>query len=173
MTKQRGLTTPVPAFRAAIAFAALGTLLAGAGCGRRADRDDGTETKSGALTAAQIRILGFETPTADWTAPSGVLGQSTTRSQGSFSASVRNNGWTEVTSKPISSLGPVGAMISYDIRLPQTASWGEARMIVRLPSKGIFWQDLGIVPLTGMPAGVFHKATFAIPPALQTAMSSA
>ena len=56
-----------------------------------------------------------------------MLGQSTTRSQGSFSASVGNNGWTEVVSKPVSSLGPVGPMINYDIRLPQTVTWGETR----------------------------------------------
>ena len=172
MTKQRGSTASGAALRAVATFGALATLFAGAGCGRGADRGDATETKSAALTAAQIRILGFETPTADWTSPTGVLGQSTTRSQGSFSVSVRNNGWTEVVSRQLSSLGPVGPMVNYDLRLPQTVTWGETRMIVRIPSKSVSWQELGSTPLTGMPAGAFQKITYAIPPALMAAMSS-
>jgi hypothetical protein len=174
MRRYAGLAGSGSKSRALLAPLALyGLLLAGAGCNLAGEtgRNDDTLTKSGALTAAQQRILGFETPTADWSSPTGVLAQSTTHSQGSYSVSVKNNGWTEVISHALSSLGPVGPMISYDIRLPQTVTWGETRMIVKLPSKGFFYQELGIVPLIGMPAGSFQKIEFAIPPALATAMS--
>ena len=137
MTKQTRLMRSGSALRAVVTFGALGTLLAGAGCGRGTDRGDETERRAARSPPRSYGSSGFETPTADWTSPTGVLGQSTTRSQGSFSVSVRNNGWTEVVSRPLSSLGPVGPMINYDIRLPQTVTWGETRMIVRLPSKSV------------------------------------
>jgi len=125
-----------------------------------------------ALTAAQQQILGFESPATDWSSPTGTLGRSSTHSQGSFSTSVLNNGWTEIISKPIASLGPVSDMLTYDLRLPQAMPWGETRVIIRIPSQSIFWQDLGSVPLVSTPAGVFERITFALPPALVTALSA-
>ncbi len=83
-----------------------------------------------------------------------------------------NNGWTEIVSKPIASLGPVSNMLTYDLRLPQAMPWGETRVIIRIPSQSIFWQDLGSVPLVSTPVGAFERITFALPPALVTALGA-
>ena len=109
MEKQTRLVAAGWALRTIVTFSTLGTLFTGAGCrfgGSVPGSTDGTTSKTSALTADQIRILGFEATTTDWSSPTGVLASSTTRSQGSFSASVRNNGWTEVISRSISSRRP-------------------------------------------------------------------
>jgi hypothetical protein len=121
-----------------------------------------------ALSAVQQRVLGFEAPTTDWSG--GAISSSSTVSQGAAALAVSPNGWTELTSIPLSSLGGVKSAFSYDIRLPQTVNWGETRVILRIPSKGLFWQELGSRSLVGMPAGSYQRVTFSLPPSLETAL---
>ncbi len=107
-------------------------------------------------------LLGFESPVADWSSPTGTLSQSSTHSQGSASLAVRNSGWTEISSVALSSLGTVGGILNYDIRVPASVSWGETRAQINIPSKGISWQDIGSVSLVGMAAGSFKTASVQI-----------
>lgn len=125
-----------------------------------------------ALTAVQERVLGFETPTADWQTNAGTRGASTTRSQGAQSLSIVPNGWTELTSIPLSSLGNVNSTFRYDIRTPSVPIWGETRAILVLPSRGITWADLGTRSLTTMPAGSFQTVTFNLPSAVEAALDA-
>jgi hypothetical protein len=125
---------------------------------------------SQALTPTQTRVLGFETPTADWTPTVGTVGQSTTHTQGSFALSIAPNGWTEIGSRLLDSLGPVKNTLSYDIRLPATVAWGETRAVIKVPSLGINWQELGTFSLVGRAANTFHKVTLPVPASLATVL---
>ncbi|HEY5955083.1 MAG TPA: hypothetical protein VIV60_00970, partial [Polyangiaceae bacterium] len=125
-----------------------------------------------ALTASQQRVLGFEAPTTDWSSPTGIISQSSTHSEGSASLGVRVSGWTEITSAQMSSLGAVGGILNYDIQVPASASWGETRALVNIPSRGINWQDLGSASLIGMAPGGFRTVSFQIPATVATALNS-
>lgn len=136
------------------------------------DESENVGQTSLALTADQARVFGFETPLADWSSAQGTLSSSGITSQGSAAVGVTSIGWTEVASRTLSSLGDVGTTISYDIRLPQATPWGETRVIIQIPSRGITWQDLGSFNLAGRAPNVFHRVTFNLPPSLITALES-
>ncbi|HVY29587.1 MAG TPA: lectin-like protein [Polyangiaceae bacterium] len=136
-------------------------------CGSQS-RDESVGAARQALTAAQQRVLGFETPLTDWSG--GAIASSAIRSEGAAALALSPKGYTELTSAKLSSLGLVKSSFSFDLRLPQTVSWGEARVILRLPSKGISWQDLGGRSLVGLPAGSYQKLTFAIPANVETTL---
>ncbi len=121
-----------------------------------------------ALTATQQRVLGFEAPTQDWSSPSGTLSQSSIVAQGSAALGVLPNGWTEINSIPLSSLGPVLSTASYAVRLPASVPWGEVRLILVSPSLGLSWQDLGSRSLVGMLAGSYQTVSFPLPAAVES-----
>lgn len=140
-------------------------------CSSAGGTDEVVVQQRAALSPGQVRVLGFESPVADWSSPTGTLSQSSTHSQGSASLAVRNSGWTEISSVPLSSLGTVGGILNYDIRIPASVSWGETRAQVNIPSKGIYWQDIGGLSLVGMAPGTFKTATFQIPTSVLTALN--
>src|SRR5262245_15188737 len=144
-------------------------------CGNEALHNDegavGTTTE--ALTQAQTRVLGFEAPTTDWRTSAGTLSSSTTRSQGSFSLGIRPNGWTEITSIPLASLGNVNNTFRYQIRTPSQPVWGETRVILIAPSRGIYWAELGSRDLRSLPVGSFQQVSFSIPAALESVLDGA
>jgi hypothetical protein len=150
--------------------ASIAAIVGAFGCGGRGSQQPGAEAVISALTAVQQRVLGFEAPTQDWSASTGTLGASTTASEGTRSLSVIPNGWTEIRSVQLASLGPVKSTLAYDVAVPQAPGWGETRMIIIIPSLGIYWQDLGSQPLTGMAPGSFHTVTFALPANVVTAL---
>ena len=127
----------------------------------------------GALTPVQARVLGFEN-VADWSvATSGTIGVSSTASQGNQSLAVTPNGWTEINSIQLSGLENVATTLSYDIRLPQAAPWGETVAILISPSQGLWWGELGRQQLPGLPVGQFATVSFPIPAAVVTALGNA
>jgi hypothetical protein len=128
------------------------------------------ESRTSALTAEGGRVLGFEAPSQDWSS-SVAIGTSNQASEGVHAASVVPNGWTEVRSVALSSLGSVKSSVSYDILVPQAPSWGETRMIVTIPSLGFYWQELGSQSLVGLPVGTFRTVTFPLPPSLGVALA--
>jgi hypothetical protein len=124
-----------------------------------------------ALTNVQQRVLGFETPASDWSS-SRAISSSSTVSQGSAALAITPNGYVELLSVPLASLGPVKSQISFDLQIPQPLSWGEARLILSLPSQGMGWQDLGSVALAGLPVGAFNKLSFTVPASAKAALES-
>src|SRR5690349_11555370 len=126
----RGIKTLWAGFLAGSLLAACGAVPEGT--------EESVGTRAEAITVAQGAVLGFEAPTTDWRTSAGTLSSSTTHSQGSFSLGIRPNGWTELTSVPLSSLGNVNNTLKFDIRMPSVPVWGEARAIIIAPSKGIY-----------------------------------
>lgn len=117
--------------------------------------------------------MGFEAPTTDWGAPNGSpITTSSDITQGSHSLAVTINGYTEVISTQIAAPGSARAQATFDIKPAQALPWGEARLVVVMPSQGHHWRDLGGVPLTGLTAGQFHTLSFAIPADVQSALES-
>jgi hypothetical protein len=147
-------------------------VLAAAGFATACSSSD--ENSNGILTSElsleQQLILGFERPTTDWSAPNGMLGQSTTRTQGSKALSVSPNGWTELTSVPLSSLGPVQTSLKVDVRKPAATGWGEVRAIVVSPSLGIAWGDLGGKAMSTLPVGQYSTLSFTLPTNIRNAL---
>ena len=150
------------------------TLGAGAGCS--SDRDHALEegahaSTSEALTDAQARVLGFETPTSDWSSPQVTLASTTTANEGAQALSLNPLGWTEINSIALSSLGAVHDVISVDVRLPVAMPWGELRIVLMAPSLGMWWHELPAASLTGLAPGAFHTLSFPVSDALQTALA--
>lgn len=124
-----------------------------------------------ALTAAQEAVLGFESPTTDWTASSGSVAASSNVTQGSQALALTAWGWTELVSTPLSTLGQTNDTLRLDVSLPQTVSWGEVRVILVAPSVGLWWSDLGGQSLTGRPAGEYSTLSFPLSSELRTALA--
>lgn len=140
-------------------------LLAATGCSEPESADQTGEEL--VVSAANARVLGFEEG-ADW---SGDAGTNQVHSQGQRSLSVDVSGWKEVTSIKLSTLGQVGGSLSLDVSLPATTTWGEARVIVKLPSHGESYRDLGGVPLAGLAGNRFHHLSLPIPADLRTKLA--
>src|SRR5688572_23896066 len=140
------------------------------GCSSSEEGAGNVATSSEALTTEQTRVLGFEAPTTDWRTSAGTLSSSTTRSQGSLSLGIRPNGWTELTSIRLSSLGNVNNTFKYDVRIPSLPVWGETRAILIVPSRDIYWAELGTKDLRTLPVGSFQTVTFSIPAALEAVL---
>lgn len=147
---------------------AAGLALALSACGASEE----LSTKEGALTLGQNRVLGFEAPTQDWSTTNGSpITSTTTKSQGSAALSVQPNGYTEVVSTTISAPGGARATATFDLRLPQTLGWGDARLVAQIPSAGQYWRDLGGTSLGGLTPGVFHTFSFPMPSDLRAALN--
>ena len=148
------------------------------GCLQGIENDDPSEmaeirvTKQ-ALTSNQSQILSFETPTDDWyAANSALLGMSGVASEGSAAISVSPNGWTMISSTPLSSLGQAGNTASLDVRLPQQVNWGEVRLVFSIPSQNIWWLDVGGQALSNLSANNYHTLSFPLDANAQSLLSS-
>lgn len=164
--------------RYALAGLSLSLLLSAvAGCGGT-ESSEGVESRVGALSTADARILGFETPTVDWTVVNGGLGTitaSTIHDQGAFSLAVNARGYVPIRSVALSTLGAtIGATVKYDIMLPTQQPnpfwFGNTQLFVNLPSQGVFNQFVGEVELTGLPLNQFVTVQMTLPTNLLTAL---
>ncbi|MBN2672337.1 MAG: serine hydrolase [Deltaproteobacteria bacterium] len=109
-------------------------------------------------------ILGFE-DFNDWF---GSNANSTVHSEGTHSLVVQVNGWTELVSANLSSIGPVGEQISLDIQMPaETPDWGEVVLMAEMPSQGLYRREIGRVGTSGRSAGIFETFTFSLPADVQ------
>jgi hypothetical protein len=124
-----------------------------------------------ALTETQARVLGFETPTADWSAASGTVASSSSATQGSSALAVAPSGWTEIDSIPLSSLSGVRSTLSLDVLVPGPVGWGEIRVIFKAPSLDMNWVELGQHQLSSLPTGAYTTVSFSIPADTVTALS--
>src|SRR5690606_11327474 len=114
-----------------------------------------------ALSSEQERVLQFESP-ADWTTSAGTLSAASVVAQGLVALDVqRPQAWTEVCSKPLSSLGTVGSSLTLALWQQATPTFGTVQLFVHIPSLG--HHDTPIQPpitLHDKAAGVFHTLTF-------------
>src|SRR5690606_12796363 len=81
------------------------------------------------------------------------------------------NNWHEIVAPNLSSVGPVGSKLGLDLRIDRMHPWGSLRAIVKLPSQGAWYNDLGEVTLTGRPANQFFRVEFDLPASLQTKLA--
>lgn len=128
-------------------------------------------TVSQNLTAAQTRVLGFETPATDWSAGNGSVSASTDVTQGAASLRIAINGYTQISSVNMPAPGSARAQATLDLKLGSQVGWGEARLVAVIPSQGKYWSDLGGVPLAGLPAGAFRNISFNVPADVQAALN--
>lgn len=146
-----------------------------AGCARQGSFSEEAapgEARQSILSSAGV--LGFETAEG-WTAGA-QLSTSPTRVEGESSLQVVGTGWSELVSVPLSSLGSVSTIASMNIRLSQPVGWGEVRLILQVPSIGIWWADLGGRSIAGISAGAWQQLDFDVSPyrgALQGAYADA
>src|SRR5690606_10952472 len=120
------------------------------------------------LSTNAARVLGFESA-ADWSVADSL---SATHSEGESSVILGANGWTETTSIALATLGDAAEAFSVDIWLPLSTTWGEVRLILKLPSQSEPYRDLGGQPLAGLGANNFHTLTFAVPSDLRTKLAA-
>lgn len=100
----------------------------------------------------------------DWTTNNGTqVLSSSSKVEGVASLSLTPQGYTVVSSRSINSPGARIPSISFAISVPALLTWGEARLVVEMPSQGIYWRDLGGNALTNLAAGSFHTITFSLP----------
>lgn len=126
------------------------------------------------LSVDNRRVLGFE-HAGDW---SNFTQTSDQRTEGSSSAAVNVNGWTELTSIPLSTLGvaadrAVGPTATLDLMLPAAVGWGDLRVILRAPSLSEYYRELGVKPLAGLAPGAFHTIELAVPADLAAKLATA
>lgn len=119
----------------------------------------------------QADVFGFEAPTSDWSSSSGVLESSTVASAGSRSLGVRNVGYAQINSVPLTTLSGVSDEISVDVRVPATPGWGSLALQLNAPSVGLWSQWIGQVSLAGLAPGSFHRLTFSVPANVRTALA--
>lgn len=132
------------------------------GCGTEgALSDEDARSAEQEISIAQARVLGFEAPTQDWSSDSGaVISASTTVTQGTRALSVTPNGGTQLSSVAIRAPGQARTTATLDVRLGTTVNWGEIRLVIKSPSQGQYWLDVGGQSLVGKVANTFHTLSF-------------
>jgi hypothetical protein len=153
-----------------------------ASCGGNPAANEELVTGTSALTAQDI--LGFET-LGGWTASSGVVTLTTTRTQGAAALAVRAPvNYTPIVSAAIGSsaagiagLSAAGSVLNVDLLLPVQQPnpyyFGALQMFVSVPSRSVFNQYLGQVELTGRPLGTFQTLAFSVPDAVRNSLRGA
>ncbi|MBN2343754.1 MAG: hypothetical protein JXX29_10445 [Deltaproteobacteria bacterium] len=126
------------------------------------------------LTSEAQSILDFENALNDWTTPNtnSALDTSYNATSGVYSLAVTPNGWTEIYSPVLSTLGTMKPTVSLDVFVPEPLYWGELRIVVQVPSKGIWWSELGSHTLSELNPGQFAHVEFTFPPETLAALES-
>ena len=156
-----------------IAMTILMVSLTAIACGNQPEEVDTTRTGRQSLTLHQSRVLGFESPETDWSTSNGSpVSASSDSSEGTVALAISVQGYTEISSVQVEAPGSAKPEASFDIKLTQQLSWGDARLVAAIPSQGHYWRDLGGVDLSGVAPGVFRTLTFAVPADLQAALES-
>lgn len=141
-------------------------------CGSENSIDDARTGKQ-LLTEEQNRVLGFQSPVADWTTTNGsTVTSSNDVTEGSASLSISVNGYTEISSVQIPGPASPRAQATFDIKLAQTLTWGDVRLVVLIPSEGKYWSDLGSRNLAGLSPGSYQALSFDVPADVQAAIGS-
>jgi hypothetical protein len=132
------------------------------GCGTdEASLDEDARSAEQELSVSQARVLGFEAPTQDWSSNNGsVISESSTVTQGAKALAVVPSGYTQLSSVAIRAPGQARTTATVDVRLSAPASWGDIRLVIKSPSQGQHWLDVGGQSLAGKAANTFHTLSF-------------
>jgi choice-of-anchor A domain-containing protein len=121
------------------------------------------------------RILGFES-LSDWTFSegSGTVTLNSASSSGQNSVTLGGTGFRRMTSANVTTLGAGDAsVIQVDVRIDASLqSWESAGIVVKIPSRGIYWQDLGMIGLGGVQPGTWSTLSFPVPTGLRENLQS-
>lgn len=83
-------------------------------------------------------------------------------------------GWNEIPAQPLATsyLPLFGDNVEMDVFVPASTSWaGTVSMHGAVPAAGVWDTYLGQVELSGLPRGVWSKATFVLPAAVKQALN--
>ncbi len=130
-------------------------------CGGGSGAADGEAGEISSALTTQETVFGFESVQA-WSVTGGALAPTTVHSQGSSALSVTPNGYTELTSVPLSSLTSVSATLSLDVRPSSSLAWGQVQLVIDAPSRGLYSSYVGQASVQGLPAGSFSKLDFTL-----------
>lgn len=128
-------------------------LLGGAGCG--VSEPQALETTTRALAGGDIdRVLGFETPIADWSvlwSASGTITSSDVAAAGAHSLALQPRNHVPIESVQMSSLGTrAGTSLQFDLRFegvqPDPYWWGSVQAGISIPSLGVDAGSNGTLP---------------------------
>ncbi len=133
------------------------------------DLENGVGELSQALTSAEV--LGFE-DLSHWSVSSGTKQHVTPATEGSKALGVSGFYYTSLTSSVVHQLSGVSSELSLDVKLPSAASWGDVRIVLRAPSKGLWYGDLGAQGLSALVSGRYEALKFTIPPAIRAALEA-
>jgi hypothetical protein len=125
--------------------------------------------QSQAFTSGEV--FGFEN-LALWSVSSGTKQHVTPATEGSKALGVSGFSYTSITSQVVHQLSGVSSELALDVKLPSAASWGDVRIILRAPSKGIWYADLGTKALNTLGSGSYRTLKFAVPAAIRTALEA-
>jgi len=71
-------------------------------------------------------------------------------------------------------VGAIGPTLKLDVRLPvELPYWGDVRAIAKVPSAGVWWQELAPVSIQGLAPNQFHTLTFSLPAQLASQIGAA
>jgi hypothetical protein len=115
-------------------------------------------------------VLGFESA-QDWSASAGTLSSTSVHTQGSAALNVSSNGYTELTSAPLSTLATVSATVSVDIRPSISPTWGSVQLVLDAPSRGLYSAYVGQASLQNLPANTFSRLDFTLSSQAQQALA--
>lgn len=124
------------------------------------------QTASGASVA---NTLGFEDEMA-WslTEGSGAIDFVPDGTQGELSLLLGGAQWRRITSVNLTDAPATSNTATLDVKLLQpVASWESLGLVVQIPSRGIYWQDLGQVPLSQATPNQFTTLSFLLPEAVR------
>ena len=118
--------------------------------------------------------LGFEDPD-EWTLVegSGQLEASELTTDGSAALFVGGSNWRRIASVPLSTVGAATNALKIDVA-PQGApvNWENVGVVLEIPSKGIYWSDLGTASLQGLTPGQYTTLAFPISESLRTTLNT-
>lgn len=132
-----------------------------------------TEEEVGEVAQAYTsgEVFGFEN-LALWSVSSGTKQSVTPATEGSRALGISGFSNTQITSQVVHQLSGVSSELALDVKLPAAASWGTVWLVVRAPSKSIWYGDLGAKQLNTLGSGSYRTLKFAVPAAIRAALES-
>jgi RHS repeat-associated protein len=156
-------------------FSLLAIGLFGACSGDGTKHDDDVGVLEAALSS-NARILSFEAVGQDWQTTMGSIASSTNRVEGAYALAASHTQSATFTSAALSSLGTVGDNVTIDLYYPQPAPnpnyLGSLNLAFKLPSRSIYYADLGTQQISASNVGQYQRYTFSLTAAQKQALSA-